>query len=199
MLLTCSEYCVKWLTKNNFLPEDDRPIYVYGFQLLLSTISSLTSILLISACIKRLSYAMCFLLFFFVLRLFCGGYHAKTFVKCFIVTNLSFLMIVGITELIIITNFKFIIPIINLFSTAVIWIFAPVKNENHPCSEKINKKNKSISRIISLTYSLVLFILFMFTDTVNIYINSSICFLWVALMILAEIFKCKGGENVEHN
>ena len=73
MLLTCSEYCVKWLTKNNFLPEDDRPIYVYGFQLLLSTISSLTSILLISACIKRLSYAMCFLLFFFVLRLFCGG------------------------------------------------------------------------------------------------------------------------------
>lgn len=199
MLLTCAEYCVKWLTKNNSLPEDDRPIYVYGFQLLLSTISSLTSILLISASIKRLSYAICFLLFFFVLRLFCGGYHAKTFTKCFIVTNLSFLIIVGITELIIITNFKFIIPIINLFSTVVIWIFAPVKNENHPYSEKTNKKNKLVSRIISLAYIIVLFLLFMFTDVANIYINGSICFFWVALMILTEIFKCKGGKKNGYN
>ncbi|MBQ8209151.1 MAG: accessory gene regulator B family protein [Clostridia bacterium] len=199
MLLTCSEYCVKWLTKNNPLSDDDKALYIYGFQLLFSTISSLTSILLISTCIKRLSYALCFLLFFFVLRLFCGGYHAKTFAKCFIVTNLSFLMIVGITELIIITNFKFIIPIINLFSTVVIWIFAPVKNENHPCSEKTNRKNKSVSRIISLTYSMVLFLLFLFTDVANIYINGSICFFLVALMILTEIFKCKGGKNIEYD
>lgn len=199
MLLTCSEYCVKWLTRNNPLPEEDKPIYIYGFQLLISTISTLTSILLISACIKRLSYALCFLLFFFVLRLFCGGYHAQTFAKCFLITNLSFLVIVGITELIIITNFKFIIPIINLFSTVVIWIFAPVKNENHPCSEKINKKNKSVSRIIALTYSIVLFLLFLFTDAANIYINGSICFFWVALMILTEIFKCKGGKKNGYN
>lgn len=199
MLNICAKYCVKWLTKNHPLSEDDKPIYIYGFELLISTASSLMSILLISACINHLSYAICFLLFFFILRLFCGGYHAQTYSKCFLITNLSFLIIAVFTELIIITNMKCIIPIIILFTVAVVWIFAPVKNENHPSSKRTNRKNKFISRIISSIYGLSLFLVFLFMDNANIFVNGSISFFWVSLMILAEKIKSKGVKKIEYN
>lgn len=199
MINTCAEYCVKWLAKNHPLPEDDKPVYVYGFELLISTVSSLISILFISACINRTSYAICFFLFFFILRLFCGGYHAQTYTQCFIITNLSFIIITGITELIVIARIKWIVLIIILFTETVVWIFSPVKNENHPCSEKTNKKNKLISRIISLIYGLTLFSLFLLMDNNSISVNGAISFSWVALMILAEKIKRKGGTKNECN
>ncbi|NLL78557.1 MAG: hypothetical protein GX234_01890 [Clostridiales bacterium] len=40
-----------------------------------------------------------FYILFFCLRLCVGGYHAPTFHSCFIISNIIFLMILGMTEL----------------------------------------------------------------------------------------------------
>lgn len=192
MLNTLAEYCTNWLTKNTSLPEDEKPIYVYGFELLFSTLSSFFSILVIAFCIKRIIYAVCFFIFFYILRLFCGGYHAKTYTKCFLITNLSFLLITVLSELIIIFDILYLLPIIIPVSKVIIFFFSPIVNENHPCSAKSIKRNKIISIIISLIFELMLIMLYISKQGVHITVNGSLSFFWAALMVLYEKIKQKG-------
>ena len=72
---------VNLLKKYHPLPDEERAIYVYGFELLISIITSMISIISVSMLINKPIYSLFFFLFFFILRLFCGGYHASTYLK----------------------------------------------------------------------------------------------------------------------
>ncbi|MGN1194404.1 MAG: accessory gene regulator ArgB-like protein [Acutalibacteraceae bacterium] len=194
MLNKCADFCVGLLEKHYSIADDDRPVYVYGFELLFSTLFSLTTVTVISCILGHAAYALFFILFFFSLRLFCGGYHASTYLKCFIITNLTFLSTVAYTEIILRLNLKLIMPFLFFFAAVVIWIFSPVKNENHPCSEKTYRKNKIISRALAAVYLAVYICLFFFADSEHIIVNSAWSFISVSIMIIIEKFKQRRAE-----
>lgn len=177
---------VNLLEKYYLLPDGERPIYVYGFELLISTLSSMLSIIGISLIINKPIYALFFFLFFFTLRLFCGGYHASTYLKCFITTNAVFISIVILTRLILLLQVQRIIPVAVIFSTASVWIFSPVKNIHHPCSEKTYEKNKNISRILSSLYLALFIYLCFFTNQYDVIVQSGLSFTMVSVMIIIE-------------
>ena len=92
-MLNKSANCLVGLLEKFYdLSEEERPVYVYGFELLLSTLSSMITICSVSIIIGKPGYAIFFMLFFFSLRLFTGGYHAKTYLICFITTNSLFII-----------------------------------------------------------------------------------------------------------
>lgn len=213
MLNKCADFCVRLLEKHYSIDCDDRPIYVYGFELLFSTLFSLSSVTLISCLLGHAAYALFFVLFFFTLRLFCGGYHASTYAKCFLITNLTFLSTIAYTEIVLRLDLTPIMPFLFLLAAAVIWIFSPVKNENHPCSEKTFRKNKIISRCLIILYSAVYICVFLFAGSGHIAVNSAWSFISVSIMIIIEKIKQtrtesaigsdphkkKGGKNNERN
>lgn len=90
MLHSCAEYLTHTLYRHCPLSEEKRPVFVYGFELSLSTLSSILSIILLSIIFKNVYSSLLFLYTFFFLRLFSGGYHAPTYSKCFILTNAIF-------------------------------------------------------------------------------------------------------------
>jgi len=189
MLNKCAVLCTNCLDKHYPIPEDEKPIYVYGFELSFSTLLSLSSILLISLLIGHMSYALFFLLFFFTMRLFCGGYHANTYAKCFIITNLIFLSTVVLTEIVIALNLKWLMPILFAISTVIVFILSPVKNENHPCSEKTYAKNQKISRFLSCFYYLIYICVFLISESEHLIVNAAWSFIWVSVMIIIEKIK----------
>ena len=87
MLHSCAEYLTHTLYRHCPLSEEKRPVFVYGFELSLSTLSSILSIILLSIIFKNVYFSLLFLYIFFFLRLFSGGYHAPTYSRCFILTN----------------------------------------------------------------------------------------------------------------
>ena len=199
MLNRCACYCVKKLEKYYPIASDDRDVYIYGFEILFSTLFSLSSVTILSLLLGHIGYALFFLLFFFSLRLFCGGYHASTYAKCFIITNLTFLSTVAYTCLIMLAKLSFIMPVLFLVSAVIIWIFAPVQNENHPCSEKTLRKNKIISRSLVCLYSLVYILIFVLASDKQIAVNAAWSFISVSIMIIIEKIKQKGVKNNESN
>lgn len=110
------------LFKKCSLDESRKPIYRYGFQLFLSTSASTTAILLLSAFFSLFSHAVIFLLVFMPLRFFSGGYHAKTYGNCFILTNAVYWLTATATLLF----GSFPVEMICLF------IYAPFRRSRNP-------------------------------------------------------------------
>ena len=61
MLHSCAEYLTHTLYRHCPLSEEKRPVFVYGFELSLSTLSSILSIILLSIIFKNvyISFSSC--------------------------------------------------------------------------------------------------------------------------------------------
>ena len=59
MLHSCAEYLTHTLYRHYPLSEEKRPVFVYGFELSLSTLSSILSIILLSIIFKNVYSSAC--------------------------------------------------------------------------------------------------------------------------------------------
>lgn len=84
--------------------ENERDLYSYGAFLLISNAMTLVTALLIGFVSHRFVETLVFITSFVMLRSFTGGYHSKTFFKCYV----YFLGIIAIHILIL--NLSQIIP-----------------------------------------------------------------------------------------
>ena len=74
-------------------------VYVYGFELITSTLVCFVTILLFSLPLSELKMGILFIITFASLRIFTGGYHANTYRNCFVITNLSYILLLVIKKL----------------------------------------------------------------------------------------------------
>lgn len=113
------------------LSEDDREIYLFGFTqgaiLLLNILTSLCIGTALDMILEVFVYMVCFI----PLRIFAGGYHAKTQLRCYIMSSFATVFVLlGIRFL---QDYNGTLEwIMLLISTAVIWKLAPVEDANKP-------------------------------------------------------------------
>lgn len=155
MLLKISEYVTNSFVNKKIINSDSADIYIYGFQLTFSTLFSIITILLISSLINFL-FGIIFLCFFMPLRFCAGGYHSKTYWNCFILTNLSFILVLFVSAL---SSAHYIYSIFFLVCLLSLWFKAPCINKNNPLSDKYIKKNRIYTRIILTIDFFFLFVL----------------------------------------
>lgn len=63
--------------KDPFSASSKRDVYVYGFELLISTLSSVCSVLVAALVLNRFFNGITFLLIYICFRMVCGGYHVR--------------------------------------------------------------------------------------------------------------------------
>lgn len=139
-----------FLLKHNFISEDDFNIYVYSFQIILSTLISSLFILIWALISKQILNTFIFFIGFFISRKISGGYHAKTQLACFIFTQLIFISFISLVSFSNIIENKTILIIITLISSFIIWKLSPVDNENNLLSDKEKIKFQKHSRLFSI-------------------------------------------------
>lgn len=86
-----------------------------------------------------------FLVVFIIMRSFTGGYHANTYIKCNLVTSISFVILLLIFKIIRHISLKSII-LIAIFQVVTIVLLAPIENKNKPI------ENRTVYKIISTVY-----------------------------------------------
>lgn len=150
MLDKIAEICTLKLIKEKVINLDKKNIYLYGFQLFFSTTCSFISIILLSLLTGSGITGIIYLIIFMSLRITANGYHADTFLGCFIITNIFFVIYLILIE---------ILPLIlsietNIFLSFLcllyIWIKAPIEHPNHLLSIKRKYKNRLAARMIAL-------------------------------------------------
>ncbi|NBI17462.1 hypothetical protein D1841_06710 [Neglecta sp. X4] len=164
MLNRFANYLTDMMYKYFPTAHSSRPVYVYGFELLLSTGCSVASIMALSAVFSLVHYALLFLGVFMSLRLFNGGFHAKTYGKCFLVTNAVYLIVL-LTSLFVQNIAQISMTgylLITVSAATVIYVLSPIKHVNHPLSERQYRHNQKIGRILVVVIAVANCILFFY-------------------------------------
>jgi accessory gene regulator B len=135
-----------WLISRKKADIEKREIYVYGLEVFLLNAGLITVLFVISVLAEAYSHFLMFLLFFVPLRMFAGGYHAKTSEKCFAMSAVMY-----ITSLVIVRLFPLIYKspytiAAGLIFAVIIFLFAPVVNTDNRLSLRQIKRNKIIVR-----------------------------------------------------
>ena len=143
MLYKLSARLADRLFNHGVIAEEDKDIYVYGFQLLISFLFSTSLVLLIGAVLGKIAETLAFLIVYILLRSFSGGYHANSYAVCTIVTVSVYLIVILMSSLVNVN----LIAYLSLFILGIILLalMAPVRHPNKKISSKDTIKYKIIS------------------------------------------------------
>lgn len=142
---------LNFMIKNNVISKDTEEIefYRYGIEITLSSLINIALISIIGIITDYTFESMMFLAVFIIMRSFTGGYHANTYVKCNLVTSISFIVLLLMFKIIRHISLKSII-LIAVFQVLIIASLAPIENKNKPI------ENRTVYKIISTVLSVVL-------------------------------------------
>lgn len=127
---------------------DKEEIYIYGLELIISTFFGLISILILSCLLSRFRSGLVFISVFVPLRLFTGGYHAATYSKCFVISNISYLIVLLVRDITLEVIPIWIWSFLLIGMCCYIIKNAPIINSAQPINESKQKRNKKMAKFI---------------------------------------------------
>lgn len=172
--------------------KSNESIVDFGIKRLYGFVVDLAWVLTVSFAFKNVLAGLLYYLGYSFLRIYAGGYHAKTEKMCYILSYLSLalslflLFICRIPEKIILDG--------AIFCYLLILLFSPFEHKNRPLSKKEFKIFRLRVYLIS-TIEIVLFMIFIYTD-LKIYAKSIfVALFFVASTLLAAIYEKTKGED----
>jgi len=138
------------LIKNKIIDIEQHDVYVYGAEVFLLNASLLIILLVISFAFKALVHFVAFMVFFFPLRIFAGGYHAKTSEMCLVLSIIMYAVSLAIVQIIPLLYKSVYAMAAEILFLTVIFIFAPIVNKNNELNSEQLKRNKIIVRTLLL-------------------------------------------------
>lgn len=189
MIAQMSKQIANLFVARKVVPADEVEIYAYGAELILSDVVNFCMILTLGAIFQRFTAGVIFLVCFVPTRRFCGGYHASTHGRCRGAMIFTFIILLVVTALFPPQRFS-LIMLMNLASCCVIFILAPIENQNKPLSEGGRRRNRARARFTAVLLSLLSTILCIYGSTAGVVICVTL-FIIATLMII-EHQKRKG-------
>jgi len=161
--------------------------YRYGIEITISSALNILLVMAISCVLGNPLSGFCFLTCIILLRSFCGGYHANSYVKCNSTMVILFIISYFVWELFTyykLTDFGLMSALLML-GFLPIYAFAPVENKRKPLSRRKIRK----CRVLSISMYILLSLLGLFFISYGVLYGSIIiiALLEVSVLILVEI------------
>lgn len=179
---------VEWMLNNHIIEENKSVIYRWGIGHILDTLFNIITFLFIGLLFKMPIETIIFTIGYIPLRIYSGGYHAKTPFRCWCVSNMLLVI-----SLIIVQNaekYFNVFCILSLISVAILIILMPVEDLHKPLDQNERKKYKKYGIMILAVEVCVSVVLFLMScDQISIVLSS----IWVLLsaMLILGIIKNK--------
>jgi accessory gene regulator B len=161
---------------------DDKDVYAYGIELLLSTLCNFVAVVIIALVMDVLAGALLYQLSFVLLRSFAGGYHAKSHIGCIGAYSALFLVFALLVEYLPTGIMPLYILICAIIAALIIWAAAPAEAPNKPLSDRKRMRLKNNCALIGS--------IFMILAIASYYIpylqGSLMCFLFSGFLAAAS-------------
>ncbi len=186
MLSFLAETCTAALLEHHKISEDLKAVYNYGFQLFWSTVLCIMSILGLSVFGGYWASAITFLIYFMPIRGTAGGYHAKSYGHCFLLTNSIAVLCVMVSKcLACFVEAKTIAWAVLIVLTGYIWVKAPVVSKKYILSQERLKRNRKYAHGILIMEAVMLLFIEAFSDS-SIFYTAVITTCAVTIMFIIE-------------
>ncbi len=153
------------MVQNEIISSEDKEIYVYGLEQGFILLVNILTTLLIGFLFNKVLETIVFLVTYIPLRIYAGGYHARTQLRCYISSVVLIVSALLAIEFIPWTNF--IVITISTISGLIIFILSPVEDMNKPLDTAEVKVYGKKARMI-LGLELVVLILLMVFGVENV-------------------------------
>ena len=189
MIARMSRNMSSYFVLHGIISEDDRDVYVYSFEIMLSTLQSFLALAVLAIVFGSVLETMIFLTGFVPLRLIAGGYHAKNHFRCFLILMFvysAFLLVLFYLPL------EFMLPVIVtscLVSWVLVFLFAPSDDNNKPLTSEETVRFRKKSRITIVCYSVMLAAITVFVTDKRYALSLAFGIITVGLSLLANRIK----------
>ena len=139
------------LAANKIIDIDQQENYSYGLELFLFKFTLYAIILIISLITNSVWISLIFTFSYMLLRQHTGGFHCKSAEACMVTSILIYLLMLILYHTGIYT-YSLLLIALNLISYLVIFVFAPIENENNPLENSEIKTYRLLSIIISSVF-----------------------------------------------
>lgn len=138
------------LWTQGIIQEDDIDKCKYGIDLFVSSFLEIFSILAIAAVLGNFIETILLFVFFIPLRIYAGGYHADTKLKCYLISLVMYGFSYAIAKIVPSELFALINVVGTVFSLIIILIKAPIIHTNKTVNDIERKNYRKISIQICL-------------------------------------------------
>ena len=158
------------LLLSGVISAEEEEIYIYGFELLLSFLFSTAVILAIGIVVQAVLPTIAFLAVFIVLRSYTGGFHARTYAVCSLVTFSVYGVVMLLSHFLTVGYVEYLV--LGVIGVVLFVIFAPVKHPNKELTAQDIKRNKIISVVVFVLFlsaGVLLCLADMYIESASIY------------------------------
>lgn len=155
-----SENISNILWTQGIIQEEDVERCKYGLNVFLSSFVEILSILLMSIIVGNFVETILFFTAFIPLRVYAGGYHADTKLKCYIISVMAYMIFAGVMCILPESLYLITCILCTMLSFSVVIISSPIIHYNKNVNEIERKNYRKISVVICLFDILVVFIMF---------------------------------------
>ncbi len=145
------------LVRSNVIEAEDAEIYIYGINQILVSVLNVLSALIIGLILGTFFEVVVFMAAYIPLRIFSGGYHAKTPLRCYIFSVIMLIIVsLGMKYL---YMAGWVYYIILAAAALMILVLSPVEDKNKPLDDleyKVYKRRAIIIAAIELVISILL-------------------------------------------
>lgn len=180
MIHRLSKSIADFLLKKDVVPESEIDIYVYGYEMIILSFIDFCIVASIGSMFEELFAMLTFFAVFVSVRIYTGGYHANTVLRCKLVFTMISLSIIFLLKL----KYPLLlyILILSLFIITCIYL-APVENSNKPLDKSEQMKYRKISIALSIVWSAIALLLYFFAIKICTAITVSAFFITLLIVI----------------
>lgn len=125
-----SEKLTDKLIKMQLVDDEEKDLYVYGFQQGFLLLFNMITVVIIGFIFNMIWQSVVFMVAYSLLRAYAGGFHTSTQLRCYL---FSVAMIISVLWLIKrIPLIGFICFIITMIASVIIFLLAPIEDQNKP-------------------------------------------------------------------
>lgn len=185
-LRSISEKLTVSLVKSSIIDSEDEELYQYGILQGFRIILNLVSALIIGLAFGKLPEIVLFMTAYIPLRSYAGGFHAKTPLRCYVLSVAMLCVIsIGLQKIIFSDT---VLYIISFAAAAVVFIVSPIEDKNKPLdADEIRVFKKRARMILAVEFLLCIVLgLVKFRSMFTVMVYELVC---MSIILLAGTFK----------
>lgn len=186
MKIKAAEFIVSYLERKRIVDSKQHEIYIYGFSSLMNFTLSLFTIFIISLLLNCILECTIYAFLFSYIRRYSGGYHASTYLLCYLEYVSIFILSMYLEQILDFT-------VLGLISLISLLIVIPVEHPNNPLS-LIEIK---VYRKIAIKRLVLLILVSMLFSLIGLDIKNVICLVLTvtALLVFLQLIQNKRREH----
>lgn len=147
-----------FLVNREIISREDIPIYVYGYEALFASMVNFILVLTLGIILHQGWQPIVFFVVFALTRVYSGGYHAQSYLKCNLILASVYIITTTLVEALVYTESDYTIVVFVLFYLSVILKFAPVPNSKKQTSEAEGVKFREKILLLSVIWTILMLI-----------------------------------------